>query len=44
MYLWEVKPSAEATHKWDIFKPVGTFPTPSAYPPPACSAVRCVPS
>ena len=44
MYTWEVKPSAEATHKWDIFKPVGILPTPSAYPPPGLFGCPLVPS
>ncbi|MEA2745597.1 MAG: branched-chain amino acid transport system substrate-binding protein [Acetobacteraceae bacterium] len=33
MYLWEVKPSSEAKHKWDVFKLISTVPTPNAYAP-----------
>ncbi|HKM62590.1 MAG TPA: ABC transporter substrate-binding protein [Acidisphaera sp.] len=33
MYLWEVKPASEATHRWDLYKQIGTMPTPEAYPP-----------
>lgn len=35
MNLWEVKPSAEAKHKWDVYNLVGTLKSPEAYPPPA---------
>jgi branched-chain amino acid transport system substrate-binding protein len=43
MYLWQVKPPAEVTKKWDLFKPLATIPSPEAYPPPGlfgCSLVR----
>jgi branched-chain amino acid transport system substrate-binding protein len=33
MYLWEVKPTSEAKHKWDVFKLISTVPTPNAYAP-----------
>jgi branched-chain amino acid transport system substrate-binding protein len=33
MYLWEVKPTSEAKHKWDVFKQISTVPTPNAYAP-----------
>ena len=35
MYLWEVKPSAQATRRWDVYNRVSTIPSPDAYPPPA---------
>jgi branched-chain amino acid transport system substrate-binding protein len=33
MYLWQVKPSSEAKHRWDVFDLIGTVPTPEAFPP-----------
>lgn len=33
MYVWEVKPSSQAKHRWDVFKLIGTVPTPDAYAP-----------
>jgi branched-chain amino acid transport system substrate-binding protein len=33
MNVWEVKPSSEAKHRWDLFKLISTVPTPNAYPP-----------
>jgi branched-chain amino acid transport system substrate-binding protein len=33
MYLWQVKPVAEAQHRWDLFKLISTVPTPEAFPP-----------
>jgi branched-chain amino acid transport system substrate-binding protein len=33
MYLWEVKPTSEAKHKWDVFKLISTVPSPNAYAP-----------
>jgi branched-chain amino acid transport system substrate-binding protein len=44
MYTWEVKPASEAKHKWDIFKLVGSLPTPSAYPPPGLFGCPLVPA
>ena len=35
MYLWEVKKREPGDHKWDVFKRIGTVPSPGAYPPPA---------
>ncbi len=35
MYLWEVKPSSEAKHRWDVFNLIATLPTPEAYAPAA---------
>ena len=34
MYLWEVKKRDPGEHKWDVFKRIGTVPSPGAYPPP----------
>jgi len=31
MYLWDVKPSSEAKHRWDLFNLISTVPTPEAY-------------
>ena len=44
MYLWQVKPSGEAKHKWDVFKPLATIPSPDAYPPPGLFGCPLVPS
>lgn len=33
MYVWEVKPEAEAKHRWDVFKLISAVPTPNAYAP-----------
>ncbi len=44
MYLWEVKPPAQATHKWDVFKKLATIPSPGAYPPPGLFGCPLVPS
>ena len=33
MYVWEVKPSSQAKHRWDVFKLISTVPTPNAYAP-----------
>jgi branched-chain amino acid transport system substrate-binding protein len=33
MYLWEVKPVAEAKHRWDLFDLIGSVPSPAAFPP-----------
>ncbi|HSU07128.1 MAG TPA: ABC transporter substrate-binding protein [Acetobacteraceae bacterium] len=35
MYVWEVKPSSEAKHRWDYYKPVATMDGEHAFPPPA---------
>jgi branched-chain amino acid transport system substrate-binding protein len=35
MNLWEVKPTSEAKHKWDLFKQIASMPSPDAYPPAA---------
>ncbi len=32
-YLWIVKPSSETKERWDVFKLIGTLPSPSAFPP-----------
>ncbi len=32
-YLWIVKPPAETKEQWDVFKLIGTLPSPSAFPP-----------
>jgi branched-chain amino acid transport system substrate-binding protein len=34
MYLWEVKKREPGDHRWDVFKRIGTLPSPGAYPPP----------
>ena len=44
MYTWEVKPTSEATHQWDVFKPVGNLPSPTAYPPPGLFGCPLVPA
>ncbi len=44
MYLWQVKPPAEAKHKWDVFKELATIPSPEAYPPPGLFGCPLVPS
>jgi len=33
MYLWVVKPAAEAEARWDAFRLIGTLPSPQAFPP-----------
>jgi branched-chain amino acid transport system substrate-binding protein len=33
MSLWEVKPAAEAKHRWDLFNLIGSVPSPDAFPP-----------
>lgn len=35
MRVWEVKPEAEAKHRWDVFKLISTVPSPNAYAPTA---------
>jgi len=43
MYVWEVKPSAQASGRWDVYRLLSTLPSPEAYPPPAqfgCPLVR----
>ncbi|HYZ61422.1 MAG TPA: ABC transporter substrate-binding protein [Acetobacteraceae bacterium] len=44
MYLWEVKKREPGDHKWDVFKRIGTVPSPGAYPPPALFGCPLVPS
>ncbi len=44
MYLWQVKPRAESTQKWDLFDRLATIPTPEAYPPPALFGCPLVPA
>jgi branched-chain amino acid transport system substrate-binding protein len=34
MYLFQVKPSAEATERWDIYNLLGTITSPNAFPAP----------
>jgi branched-chain amino acid transport system substrate-binding protein len=31
-YLWMVKPSSEAKGRWDVYKLLGTLPSPTAFP------------
>ena len=31
-FLWQVKPLAEATERWDVFRRLGTLPSPTAFP------------
>jgi branched-chain amino acid transport system substrate-binding protein len=33
MYVWRVKPSAQATHKWDFYQPVATIAGKDAFTP-----------
>ncbi|MDR3533623.1 MAG: ABC transporter substrate-binding protein [Rhodopila sp.] len=33
MYVWRVKPSARATHKWDFYEPIGTIEGKDAFMP-----------
>jgi len=33
MSLWEVKPAAEAKHRWDLFNLIGSVRSPDAFPP-----------
>ncbi len=33
MYLWDVKPTSEAKHRWDLFKLISTVPSPQAFAP-----------
>jgi branched-chain amino acid transport system substrate-binding protein len=43
MYVWQVKPSSEARHRWDYYKPIATISGANAFPPPAvfgCSLVH----
>jgi branched-chain amino acid transport system substrate-binding protein len=43
MYLWQVKSSKEAKHRWDFYKPIATIPGKDAFPDPAstgCSLVH----
>jgi branched-chain amino acid transport system substrate-binding protein len=34
MHIWQVKAPSESTGRWDLFKPVGTMPSPRAFPAP----------
>jgi branched-chain amino acid transport system substrate-binding protein len=43
MYVWQVKSSEEAKHKWDFYKPIATIPGKDAFPAPestGCSLVH----
>jgi branched-chain amino acid transport system substrate-binding protein len=43
MYVWQVKPSKEAKHRWDFYKPIATIPGKDAFPDPTstgCSLVH----
>ena len=33
-YLWIVKPTSETKERWDVFRLIGTLPSPLAFPPP----------
>lgn len=33
MYVWRVKPSARAAHKWDFYEPIATIPGKDAFMP-----------
>ncbi len=44
MNVWQVKPQAEAKHRWDVFSLVSTLPSPEAYPPPGMFGCELVPA
>ncbi len=44
MYVWEVKPLAQSTHRWDLFKQIAKVPSPGAYPPPGLFGCPLVPA
>lgn len=44
MYVWEVKPRSEAKHRWDVFRPLGTLASPTAYPLPGLFGCPLVPT
>ncbi len=42
MYVWQVKSSEDATHRWDFYKPVATIPGTDAFPDPASTGCALV--
>jgi branched-chain amino acid transport system substrate-binding protein len=40
MHIWQVKPLSQSTSKWDVFSPVGTMPSPKAFPAPDAFGCR----